>query len=462
MILWCDVEDLYDYARAFTRPSGIQRLSFELYAALHALAPDRVRFVRLDARSGTMRVVMWQEVTAVFHRMMLAPLDGPSHGRPPAPPSLMHSRLGRMPKLRGLAQRMPRELRKPLGDALRGQVMVVRDLIQTFRAIPAALKAGRKEGRYTATAPANGTDLRDAAQAGDVLCSFGAPWSLPDHPIFLERMRRDAGLRYALLLYDLVPVIRPEYSGEDTVAMFSRFMRGCLGLTDIVIAISDATARDASAWATQEEISLRAAPRAIPIGTGFSHAAPAPTLPAGLAPGGYVLFVSTIEARKNHALAFRAWRRLLAELGPDRVPTLVFAGRVGWMVTDLIQQIENAGYLGGKLVIVENADDATLAALYSSAQFTVFPSYYEGWGLPVSESLSFGKACIASDAASIPEAGGEFCLYHDPDSVTEAVALYRRAITEPGLISSLEARIRAEYRPTPWSATARAVLDALG
>jgi glycosyltransferase involved in cell wall biosynthesis len=181
-----------------------------------------------------------------------------------------------------------------------------------------------------------------------------------------------------------------------------------------------------------------------------------------LTPGGYALFVSTIEARKNHVLAFRAWRRLLQALPPDQVPTLVFAGRIGWMVEDLMRQIENAAHLNGKLAIIENPDDATLAALYTGARFTLFPSLYEGWGLPVSESLSFGKVCIASSAAAVPEAGGEFCLYHDPDSVTEATALYRRAITEPGLIEGLEARIRSEYRPVPWSSTARAVLDALG
>ncbi len=164
----------------------------------------------------------------------------------------------------------------------------------------------------------------------------------------------------------------------------------------------------------REGIVLRGMPRAIPIGTGFTHSLPAPTLPQGLSPGSYALFVSTVEARKNHSLAFRAWRRLLEELPRDEVPTLVFAGRIGWMVADLMQQIENAEHLGGKLVIVQNPDDATLAALYKGARFTLFPSLYEGWGLPVSESLSFGKVCLASNAASVPEAGGDYCLYHDP------------------------------------------------
>jgi glycosyltransferase involved in cell wall biosynthesis len=462
MTIWCDVEDLYEYARSVTRPSGIQRLSYEMYAALHALDPDGVRFVRMNARSGTMRVVAWQDVASVFHGMAGALPAAVGPVRVVTPPSLTHSALARAPGLRAAAQRMPRALRQPLGEAIRGQVVVLRNLALAARAIPAALAAQRPSGARLATAPVRGVDLREAARPGDILASLGSPWSLPDYPNCVDRMRREAKLRYVMLIYDLIPAMRPEYCDRAQVVMFDRFAHGCLPQADALLVISEATARDVGAWAAREGIPLRDRPRTIPIGTGFSHAAPAATLPAGLAPGGYALFVSTIEARKNHALAFRAWRRLLDELGPERVPTLVFAGRIGWMVADLLQQISNAGHLGGKLIIVENPDDATLAALYQGARFTLFPSLYEGWGLPVSESLAFGKVCLAASTTSVPEAGGDFCLYHDPDSVTEAVALYRRAIMEPELIPGLEARIRAEYRLTPWSATARAVLDALG
>jgi glycosyltransferase involved in cell wall biosynthesis len=182
-------------------------------------------------------------------------------------------------------------------------------------------------------------------------------------------------------------------------------------------------------------------------------------LPAGLQPGGYVLLVSTIEARKNHLLAFRLWRRLLAANPPDRVPTLVFAGRVGWLVADLMQQIANAGSLGGKLLVIGELDDATLAALYRGCRFTLFPSLYEGWGLPVTESLGYGRVCLASDRASVPEAGGDFCAYYDPDNLSEATAVVQRALDHPEWIAELEARIADEFRPTPWAVTAHAILD---
>jgi glycosyltransferase involved in cell wall biosynthesis len=460
MTVWFDVEDLFEYASSGFRPSGIQRLSYELYSAVRALDPAAVGFVRHDRLGGTMGVIDWTEVEAIYSNMARATLP------PPAAAANTQVRpLRDVAGLRLLAARLPREVAQPLGEAARAQLASLRGLWRAARAVPrtAARRRQTPPGEaLVATGAHLHSDLREVARPSDTLASFGSPWSFAAYSKTVERITAATGMRFAMLVYDLIPVIRPEFCDRGLIELFGRFNTSCLPIADTMLAISEATARDVVAWSAREGVPLRSAPRPIPIGTGFSHTAPAPVLPPGLSPGGYALFVSTIEARKNHILAFRAWRRLLEELPTDQVPTLVFAGRTGWMVGELMQQIQNAGNLGGKLVHVEAPDDATLAALYQGARFTLFPSLYEGWGLPVSESLSFGKVCLAASTTSVPEAGGEFCLYHDPDSVTEAVALYRRAITEPGLIPGLEARIRAEYRPTPWSTTARAVLDALG
>jgi glycosyltransferase involved in cell wall biosynthesis len=459
MTIWFDVEDLFEYAGSGFRPSGIQRLSYELYVALQALDPATVGFVRHDRPAGTMRVVDWAEVEAIYSTMSHVTVQkssaaATSNARP----------LRDVAGLRLLAARLPREVAQPLGEAARAQIGALRCLWRAVRAIPGAAARLRQAhasetGQTTGAAPQS--DLREIGRSTDILASFGSPWSFPDYSKTVDRITTSTGMRFAMLVYDLIPMTRPEFCDHGLVELFNRFSINCLPMANVLLSISRSTAQDIVAWSTREGVPLRSAPLAIPIGTGFNHTTSAPILPSGLSAGGYALFVSTIEARKNHILAFRAWRRLLEELPADQVPTLVFAGRTGWMVGDLMQQIQNAGNLGGKLVHVEAPDDATLTALYQGARFTLFPSLYEGWGLPVSESLSFGKVCLAASTTSVPEAGGEFCLYHDPDSVTEAVALYRRAITEPGLIQNLEARIRSEYRPTPWSATARAVLDAL-
>lgn len=462
MTVWFDVEDLFDYARHMARPSGIQRLSYELYAALHKADPSGVGFVRHDRPAGTMRVVEWPEIEALYTSMTRTSAPREAKAVIDRAPVALSS----LPGLQTLAARLPREVAAPLGEAARSQIAVIRALLRATVAVPGAFRRRRATPQDTAEgqaveAHACHADLRDLARPGDVLAAFGSPWAFADYPETVVRLTQGRQMRFAMLVYDLIPVIRPEFCDRGLVAVFERFVRGCLPLADTVLAISEASVRDIVTWSAREGIALRSRPRAIPIGSGFSDRAPAPALPQGLVAGGYALFVSTIEARKNHALAFHAWRRLLDEIPREQVPTLVFAGRVGWMVADLMQQIQNARHLGGKLVIVENPDDAILSALYRGARFTLFPSLYEGWGLPVSESLSFGKVCLASSRTSVPEAGGSFCLYHDPESVTEAVALYRRALTEPGLIEGLEAQIRDAHRPIPWSDAAHAVLDAL-
>jgi glycosyltransferase involved in cell wall biosynthesis len=170
--------------------------------------------------------------------------------------------------------------------------------------------------------------------------------------------------------------------------------------------------------------------------------------------------VGTIEARKNHAAMLRIWRRLLESM--EHVPTLVFAGRPGWLTGDLLRQLENANWLGGKIRLINSPPDAVLASLYQHCLFTVFPSLYEGWGLPVTESLCFGKTVAASNRAAIPEAGRDFCAYFDPDNITEAAAVIRGLIDHPDRVTALEARIRDSFICPTWDDTAHAVLTRLG
>jgi glycosyltransferase involved in cell wall biosynthesis len=160
-------------------------------------------------------------------------------------------------------------------------------------------------------------------------------------------------------------------------------------------------------------------------------------------------------------LLFRVWRQLLEELPPERVPTLVFAGRVGWLVEDLMQQIANANNLDGKLVVIENPSDSELVALYQNCRFTLFPSFYEGWGLPVTESLAFGKPCLIADRSSLPEAGGPLARRFDPDNLHDAYAAIRTVILDPEDLRRWTETIRRDFTPVPWTKSAEAVIEVL-
>lgn len=456
--LWIDVDDLFEYAAAQSRPSGIQRLSFEIYRAMVAEGAPTPRFCRHDRIGHTMREIPWAEIERLFERLV---------GR--RPPPVATGSLDTVParpagRVRYYASRLPVEVRMPLGEAVRAQRASLRAAVRAVRGIGAASRRMRSSfaERGTAAAP-SGADLRDLGGKDDVLLVLGSPWSRTDYADMVRRLQRSTGMRFGLLVYDLIPLLRPEFCDQSLVRMFSAWYGSVLPLADHVFTISRATAADVSAFAERRGIALRSPPRPVPIGTGFGTAVegpPAP-LPAGLERGGYALSVSTIDPRKNHTLLFRVWRTLLESRPPASVPKLVFAGRVGWMVADLMQQIANTRNLDGHLVLVPEPSDGELAALYRGCRFTLFPSLYEGWGLPITESLAFGKPCLAADRTSMPEAGGALARYADPENVGAWVEAVGRLLDHPEDLAAWEARVRREFTPVPWSATAAALREGL-
>ncbi|MBP0444393.1 glycosyltransferase family 4 protein [Roseomonas sp. SSH11] len=464
MTYWIDVEDLFEYVLVARRPSGIQRLSYELYRALLAERPGEIAFCRHDRIRDTLRAVPWSEVEALFQDLTQTAGRKALSGMGAS--GAMTQKLGQAGTARRLASRLPADIRLPMGQVMRSQAAAIQAGVLLGRGLMAAL---RRQLRPAQTRPgqdavAGGGDLKALAKPGDMLLILGSPWFRTDYGELLERVKQATGLEVCLLVYDLIPVFRPEFCDPGLVRTFTAWFRSTLPAVDRFFAISQATARDLERLAERMGLRLPGPVLTLPIGSGFGQmpdASQGRTARVKALPPGFALFVSTMEARKNHLLAFRAWRQLLEEMPRDQVPSLVFAGRIGWMVADLLQQLENCQWLEGKVVLVDDPTDDELAALYADCRFTLFPSHYEGWGLPVTESLAFGKPCIASSVTSVPEAGGSFCFYHHPEDVPEAVEILRRILSHPGEIKALEDRIRTEFQPVPWSATARALLSGL-
>jgi glycosyltransferase involved in cell wall biosynthesis len=200
---------------------------------------------------------------------------------------------------------------------------------------------------------------------------------------------------------------------------------------------------------------------ALELGSGFGDRLTAGEQAMVSLPPRYVLFVSTIEARKNHRLVVRVWQRLLERHGADLVPNLIFAGKIGWLVDDLLAELEASDYLNGKIILLRSLSDADLQQAYRSCLFTVFPSLSEGWGLPIAESLAHGKFCVASNHTSIPEAGGDLIDYFDPLNEDDALAKIERPFIDPNYLAAREAQLRAEYRPRTWEDCVRALVGAV-
>ena len=473
--IWVDVEDLFEYARTNVRPSGIQRLAYEIYSALQAGngVQSRIFFVRHSSLRNSFRVVPWRSIQALFERLTETREATPQRDAGILP----HGAQRQM--LRKLVQRLPSSLRPSVitvmltsTEAARAWIQLCADLGKAAIGLPRRLfrRPGiDRDGWSVEAETAPEIDFAATVAPGDVMLVFGSPWFHPNYDSIVRLHRAQYGLRFAMLVYDLIPLRRPEWCDANLVRLFRDWLNPMLPLCDRIFAISQATAADVESYVAETGIKLAGPILPLPLGTGWSAAAtPTPPTPreqggtrALPAAGSYALIVSTIEARKNHLLLFRIWRRMLDEMPHDQVPSLVFAGRVGWLVDDLMRQISNTNNLDGKLILIENPTDSELHPLYTGCLFTLFPSFYEGWGLPVTESLALGKPCLISNRTSLPEAGAGLARSFDPDDLNAAYTAIRAVIDDRADLAAWEAEVKRAFKPVPWSATVDALLAGL-
>ena len=284
----------------------------------------------------------------------------------------------------------------------------------------------------------------------DVYCSMGLDWEYNDMAV-LYRERRRIGFRTLLFCYDTIPVLFPHLMSFDSRQHFARYFADVAHTADRVVAISDASRRDFLALL---EAVGAPQPRADVVHLGAEIQAPASAIRAPdmrLRAHPFVLYVSTIEARKNHELLYNVWDRLVQRHG-DAFPYLVFVGMRGWGTDNLFFKLGANPRLRERVIVLDNLPDEELLWLYRNCLFTVFPSLYEGWGLPVVESLAHGKPCICSTAPAVLEAARGMAQAIDPLDAPrwcEAIeALWR---DEPERQRQTE-YLRSDYRAPTWKA----------
>ncbi|MGO8865031.1 MAG: glycosyltransferase family 4 protein [Alphaproteobacteria bacterium] len=298
---------------------------------------------------------------------------------------------------------------------------------------------------------------------GDTMVSGGMDWYHKDIDMVGELKRR-YGFRYVVLCYDILPMTSPEFFQPFAVEMVGKYWDKMFQLADGVIVNSRCIESDVRRYC--EERGIRPG-RIEVLRLGYdpprARARAATSLPAGLEPGRFAMLVSTIEPRKGHGMLIDIWRRLLAEGVPQRHRfKLVFVGRLGWMVDDVLEQIADSASFNGTLIHLLGLSDAALADLYRGAAFCLYPSLYEGFGLPIIEAYSYGKAVIASTGGAIPEIAGPFSPCLEPRDPAVWYAAIRRWIEEPAARAAYEALIRARFAHPTWDEAAERIFGAVG
>jgi glycosyltransferase involved in cell wall biosynthesis len=448
MTIWFDIEDLIKFFQFASRPTGIQRLSFEIYRAAWAQAGETgaVRFCRRGSARNSCRAIHFPALEAGIIAASHSAARAAEPAAIPEPPRRTTGRLQRF------AQRLPPRYRRPLGRmyrAARQMYGAAHELtVTSVTPTPPTNRVGGHQFEL------DGPDV--TFEPGDWFVNLGAPWSSPYDAAFLD-MLADSGVRLAMLAHDMIPRLYPEWCPKSGIDDFNEWLNNVVPRAARMFAVSRSTANDLARCLAADG-HVRSPAHILPVGSDPVRHADSPPL----INEPYVLMVGTVEARKNHAAMLRVWRRLLSTMAADQVPVLVIAGKVGWLTNDLMEQFANADWLDDKIRFIDSPAEPTLVNLYEHCLFTVFPSFYEGWGLPVSESLAYGKPVAASKTSSIPEAGGDFCAYFDPDNINDIAATIQSLIEDKTRLATLAQRIASDYRPPTWHDTATALLSALG
>jgi glycosyltransferase involved in cell wall biosynthesis len=171
----------------------------------------------------------------------------------------------------------------------------------------------------------------------------------------------------------------------------------------------------------------------------------------------YILALGSIQPRKNLVRLINAYGRLCD--GGSRPPQLVLAGKRGWLEAETIQAAEKSD-VREDVLLVGYVPDAELPALYSGAVCFAYPSYFEGFGLPVLEAMQCGTPIIAGNRTSLPEVAGDAGVLVDPFDEAEIADGLSRVIKNPDYRGELRVKGFARAAAFKWEKTARLTLQA--
>ncbi len=263
-------------------------------------------------------------------------------------------------------------------------------------------------------APVRATPLEH--RAGDQLVLLDSSWHADFFPL-AERLKSE-GVGIVSVIYDLIPLTHPQFCDAGLVKVFNHWFDWIAATADGYVAISE-TIRDE----VRAEMLRRIGPEKVAqrwfdyfhLGSELDLVEDGASVEPDLlrmfkAKAPVFLMVSTIEPRKNHGYLLDAFERAWAQGSQAR---LCIAGRIGWKCEALVERVRQHPELNKRLFMFNDLSDKSLEYAYSHAASLVFPSYVEGFGLPLVEAMQRGLPAMGSDIPVFREIGGEFMAYFD-------------------------------------------------
>ena len=227
------------------------------------------------------------------------------------------------------------------------------------------------------------------------------------------------GVKIVSYIYDVIPLNFPEYADQKLMYDFSIYITAILKYADIVLTETESGVKSikklCSAIGVEEPIFHSTWLGADSITISNTNNLDDNVL--SVLSKKYILMVGTIEPRKNHKLVLDAFDKKLFDEGYE----LVFAGREGWNIADFLDRMSKHSLLGSRFHYFKGLDDANIHALYDNAYLLAFPSYAEGFGLPIIEAFQHKLPVIGADIDVTMEVAGDMGIFYKQDDVDDFI-----------------------------------------
>jgi glycosyltransferase involved in cell wall biosynthesis len=271
-------------------------------------------------------------------------------------------------------------------------------------------------------------------------------------------------MQHLMIVHDIVPKLFPEYRDNSRQAFYWKMVERGIKTANHIIAISKNTKNDLvrELKIPEEKISVAY----LDVAPQFNILPSEQTVDYTLKKYGlkkdYIYHGGGLEVRKNAETLLWAYARLVS--GNFEIPNLVISGKIfpkeNKLATDVERLIKELR-LQEKVKLLGFVPDEDLPALYRGAIFFVYPSLYEGFGLPVLEALRMGVPVLTSNVSALPEAGGEAVLYADPHNVEELTSQMEQLLTNETLRASLISQSAVQAVQFSWDKFVRKVFETL-
>lgn len=269
-----------------------------------------------------------------------------------------------------------------------------------------------------------------------------------------------SGAKEVITIHDLTPLLFPHLHTTDAVLRFGCFLRQMAKRSRLVLADSENTRRDIISC-------LRIKPEKVrTIHLGVEHerfreigddAVLGAVRKKYALPEEFLLYLGTIEPRKNIAGLLRAYKMALSK---SKLPMLVLAGQKGWGYEEVFSILGNDAVLRKTVRYLDYVDDVDIPALYNMAEAFIYPSFYEGFGLPVLEAMACGTPVITSNRSSLPEVVGGAGIMLDPGNEQAMADAISWLADDESLRKDLSRKGMKQASLFSWDKTAKETLSA--